>query len=44
MGGRGGKNAVGRRALIGQVLDGMDSDLKSEHAESANQSERQKAT
>jgi hypothetical protein len=42
--GRGGDNALGARALIGQVVGSMDGDLEPEDTEPENKPERQKAT
>jgi hypothetical protein len=42
--GRGGDNALGARALIGQVVGSMDGDLEPEDTEPESKPERQKAT
>jgi hypothetical protein len=44
VGGRGGDNALGARAMIGRVVCSMDGDLEPENTEPENQPERQKAT
>jgi len=44
MGECGGAIAVGRRGLLGQVMDGVDGRLQSEDAEPEDESERKETT